>query len=96
MAIYEYYCPMCNKHLEAINRMGDFTSPMCCGGDMVKLISLPQPAIFSVTNTQMFKNTLNDDEKAYKFPGRPEQQVRYKDALKKSLTREREIIGRGF
>ncbi len=77
--------------------MGDFSSPQCgCGGSMIKLISLPQPAIFPVTNRNMFVNCLNDDEKSYKFPGKPHQQVRYKEALKKSLTREKEIIGRGF
>ncbi len=76
--------------------MGDFSSPVCCGESMVKLISLPQPAIFIVTNTQMFKNTLNGEEKAYKFPGNKQQQVRYKTAVKKSLLREKPVIGKGF
>ncbi len=76
--------------------MGDYTSPVCCGESMSKLISLPQPAIFPITNTQMFKNTLNNDEKAYSFPGKPHDQARYKAAVKKSLTREKEVIGRGF
>ena len=78
--------------------MGDFTSPVCCGESMVKLMSLPQPAILPVTNTQMLKNSLNNDEKAYKFPGKPEQQARYKAKIKQSLSNpeKNKYIGKGF
>lgn len=76
--------------------MGDFTSPECCGEGMTKLISLPQPAIFPVTNRNMLVNSLNDDDKAYRFPGNGKHDKRYKSAIKSSLTMEKPVIGRGF
>ncbi len=96
MAIYEYYCLECNKNTEIINRMGDFSSPKCCGRGMMKIMSLPQPAIITITNRHMLVNSLNNDEKAYEFPGKGKHDKRYKAAIKKSLTREKEVIGRGF
>ncbi len=76
--------------------MGDFSSPECCGEGMVKIISLPQPAIFPVTNRGMLVNSLNDQEKAYTFPGEEKHGKRYKAAIKKSLTREKELSFSGF
>ncbi len=97
MAIYEYYCSRCGKHREVISRMGDFIAPKCgCGESMIKLISLPQPAIFALTNKNMFINSLNGDDKAYKFPGNGKHDKRYKAAVAKSLSREKPVIGKGF
>ena len=76
--------------------MGDFTSPQCCGESMTKLVSLPQPAIFVVTNRSQLVNTINGDEKARKLPGTGKHDNRYKEVIKKSLSREKEVIGAGF
>lgn len=64
---------------------------------MAKLVSLPQPAIFIATNRDMLVNGINDQEgKAYRFPGRKDQQEQYKTMVAKSLTRDKPIIGKGF
>jgi hypothetical protein len=76
--------------------MGDFSSPECCGEGMTKIMSLPQPAIFVLTNRNMLVNSLNGDEKAYEFPGEEKHGKRYKAAIKKSLTMEKETSFSGF
>jgi len=98
MPIYEYYCSACNKRVDVFHSIKDIgTLQRCgCGEGMVKLISLPQPAIFVITNTNMLVNALNNDDKAYKFPGNGKHDKRYKAAIKRSLTRDKTVIGKGF
>jgi len=99
MPIYEYRCPKCNREKEAILSFQDCDIPQeCeCGERMTKLISLPMPAIFVITNRSMLVNTLNDDEKAYTLPGEKKHGKRYKEVIGNSLfNQEKPVIGKGF
>jgi putative FmdB family regulatory protein len=99
MPIYEYRCPQCNKEKEVILSFKDSDIPQeCeCGGVMRKLISLPRPAIFIVTNRNRLVNTLNNDEKAYGMVGKPRDRERYKQVIGNSLfNQEKKTIGIGF
>lgn len=98
MPIYEYRCPSCKQEREVILPVRDMdTIQECsCGEVMTRLISLPHPAIFVVTNKAKLVNTLNDDEKAYRLPGNQKHGKRYKEVIGRSLTLERPVIGRGF
>ncbi len=70
--------------------MGDNTPQRCsCGESMTKLVSLPQLAIIAIDNRGMLVNTLNEDEKAYEFPGNGKYDKRYKSVVARSLTKER-------
>lgn len=87
MPIYEYRCPKCHKKTERILPISECDLPQqCeCGGMMTKLVSLPQPAIFVVTNRDRLVNTLNDDDKAFNLPGAKKHGERYKQVLGNSL-----------
>jgi len=100
MPIYEYRCPKCYKKEEIILPVGDRNNPqLCsCGGSMVRLMSVPQPAIIFTDSRNMLVNTLNDeDKKTYSLPGKAKHGERYKQVIGNSLfNQEKEVIGRGF
>lgn len=99
MPIYEYRCPDCNCEKEIIlYGYNDIPQQCECGGVMEKLISLPGPAIFIITNRGKLVDTLNDDMSSNgllrKF-GRHEK--RYKKVIGNSLfNQEKVVIGKGF
>ncbi len=97
MPIYEYLCSRCNRKVERILRINDCEIPQeCeCGERLMKLVSLPMPAIFIVTNRDNLVKSLND-EGGYKLPGGKKHSKRYKSIIGDSLTREKPTIGRGF
>jgi len=100
MPIYEYRCPKCNEQKEIILPVGDRNKPQfcSCGEPMIRLMSVPQPAIFIVDNRNRLINTLNNDgEKTYALPGKAKHGQRYKQVIGNSLfNQEKKVIGRGF
>jgi putative FmdB family regulatory protein len=98
MPIYEYRCPKCKEEKEIILSIQDSDSPQrCnCGELMIRKVSLPQPAIFVVTNRERLVGTLNDEEGGYQFSGAGKHGKRYKSVIGKSLENPKPVIGRGF
>lgn len=98
MPIYEYHCFKCGHPREINLPMAERNNPQIClcGEIMTRLMSLPQPCIMVVTNKDRLVGTMNDDRKGYRFPGNGKFDKRYKQALGKSLTRDKEVIGIGF
>lgn len=97
MPIYEYKCPKCDKQIEIICRISDrVKEQICeCGEGMNRLISLPQPAIFIVTNRDNIIKSLND-EGGYQMPGGERHSKRYKSVIGESLKEDKPVIGIGF
>ena len=74
----------------------DISQICICGEIMTRMVSLPQPAIMVITNTEKMTKTLNDQEGGYKLPGGNGHRERYRSVIADSLTRDRLVIGKGF
>jgi putative FmdB family regulatory protein len=98
MPIYEYECSKCKRRIEVICRISDMAKgQICdeCGEGMERIISLPQPAIFIVTNRDNVVKMLNN-EGGYSLPGNNKHGERYKSVIGGSLKEDKPVIGRGF
>lgn len=90
MPIYEYCCSTCKQETEVILPIEDIDVPQkCsrCGEIMTRVVSLPHPAVFIVTNRNRLMNTINNDDGGYKMPGANKHRKRYEEVIGRSLIR---------
>ena len=99
MPTYEYECPECGNKQEVIRPFSEAMSvQLCsnCGKPTKRMISLPHRAVVSVGGREKVLKTLNKEEGGYGFPGGDMHRPRYEQAMAKSLSPPKEVVGRGF
>lgn len=97
MPVYEYRCPVCLKEESVVLPMAERDSRRVhsCGVVMVRLMSLPSPAVYPVGGKDKVLSTLNQ-EKGYNFPGGDMHRPRYEQAMAKGLDYVRPLEDRIF
>lgn len=97
MPIYEFRCPECLREEERLLLVADRNVPQVhsCGATMKRLMSIPLPAIVSLTGRDISFQTLNKED-GRDFPTRAGDRQRMEMAMVRGLDQRAPTMGIGF
>jgi len=97
--LYEYRCPECGHEQEVVLPINEYNAMQVCAScnrPTKRVFSLPAIVSSQPTGRDKVLKTLNKEEGGYGFPGGDMHRPRYEQAMAKSLSPPKEVVGRGF